>query len=128
MYRVPPHGGLSITDPRDAARSLLVACLDVRKIKEFSSHGDLLRELTLPGDVIMPFHTIQLTNGQFIVCHGGRDDSVNRVCMVSADGRHIVHSHAGAVLGKNIWGGLAPLNFPSPPFSLPLSLPVPLAP
>jgi len=79
----------------NAAHSLLVACLNVRKIKEFSSHGNLLRELTLPDDVTMPWHSIQLTNGQFIVCHGGDDDPLNRVCMVSADGRHIVHSHGG---------------------------------
>ena len=79
----------------NAAHSLLVACHRVRKIKEFSSHGDLLRELTLPGDVTNPWHAIQLTSGQFIVCHGGRDDPVNRVCVISADGRRIVHSHGG---------------------------------
>jgi len=83
--------GLSV----NAAHSLLVACLDVRKIKEFSSHGDLLRKLTLPDDVISPFHTIQLTTGQLVVCHGYDDDALNRVCMISADGRHIVHSHGG---------------------------------
>jgi len=83
--------GLSV----NAAHSLLVACSRVRKIKEFSSHGDLLRELTLPDDVTNPWHTIQLTNGQFIVCHGDVDDPLNRVCMISADGRHIVHSHGG---------------------------------
>jgi len=83
--------GLSV----NAAHSLLVACLNVRKIKEFSSHGDLLRELTLPDDVTTPRHSIQLTNGQLVVCHGGVDDPLNRVCMISADGRHIVHSHGG---------------------------------
>jgi len=83
--------GLSV----NAAHSLLVACRRVRKIKEFSSHGDLLRELTLPDDVTHPCHAIQLTNGQFVVCHGVRDDALNRVCMISADGRHIVHSHGG---------------------------------
>jgi len=83
--------GLSV----NAAHSLLVACPDVRKIKEFSSHGNLLRELTLPGDVTNPWRGIQLTNGQLVVCHGDRDDALNRVCMISADGRHIVHSHGG---------------------------------
>jgi len=29
------------------------------------------------------------------VCHGRFDDPVHRVCMMSADGRHIVHSHGG---------------------------------
>jgi len=83
--------GLSV----NAAHNVLVACPDVRKIKEFSSHGDLLRDLTLPDDVINPWHAIQTRSGQFIVCHGGGNDPVNRVCMISADGRHIVHSHGG---------------------------------
>ena len=79
--------GLSV----NAAHNVLVTCPVVRKIKEFSSHGDLLRELTLPDDVIAPHHAIQTRNGQFIVCHQGGDDPPHHVCMVSADGRHIVH-------------------------------------
>jgi len=83
--------GLSV----NAAHNVLVTCPDVRKIKEFSSHGDLLRELTLPNDVINPWHTIQTRNGEFIVCHGGPDDAVHRVCKISPDGRHIIKSHGG---------------------------------
>jgi len=80
----------------NATHNLLVTCgLCVRKIKEFSSHGDLLRELTLPDDVINPLHAIQTRNGEFIVCHGRRDDAVHRVCKISADGRHIIKSHGG---------------------------------
>jgi len=83
--------GLSV----NAAHNVLVTCRYVRKIKEFSSHGDLLRELTLPGDVINPWHAIQTRNGQFIVSHGDRDDAVHRVCKISVDGRDIVQSHGG---------------------------------
>ena len=85
--------GLSV----NATHNVLVTCNRVRKIKEFSSHGDLLRELTLPNDVINPWHAIQTRGGQFIVCHGSRllDDPVHRVCAISSDGRHIVHSHGG---------------------------------
>jgi len=79
----------------NAAQYVLITCRWVRKIKEFSSHGDLLRKLTLPDDVIRPWHAIQTRSGQFIVCHGGADDPVRRVCMISANGRHIVHSHGG---------------------------------
>jgi len=79
----------------NAAHNVIVTCPAVRKIKEFSSHGDLLRELTVPDDVINPRHTIQSRSGQFIVCHGGSIDPIHRVCMISADGRHIVHSHGG---------------------------------
>jgi len=83
--------GLSV----NAAHNVLVTCPLIRKIKEFSSHGDLLRELTLPDDVISPVHAIQTRSGQFIVCHGGLGNPVHRVCMISADGHHIVHSHGG---------------------------------
>ena len=83
--------GLSV----NAAHNVIVTCDVVRKIKEFSSHGDLLREVTLPDGVIHPRHTIQSRSGQFIVCHGVRGDPIHRVCMISADGRHIVHSHGG---------------------------------
>jgi len=83
--------GLSV----NAAHSVIVTCRVVRKVKVFSTHGDLLRELMVPSDVINPLHAIQTRSGQFIVCHGGFDDPVHRVCMMSDDGRHIVHSHGG---------------------------------
>jgi len=83
--------GLSVTK----AHNVLVTCHVVRKIKEFSSHGHLLREMTLPDDVINPWHAIQLTSGQFVVCHGGVGDAVHRVCVLSADCTHIIHSHGG---------------------------------
>jgi len=83
--------GLSV----NAAHNVLVTCCVVSKIKEFSSHGDLLRELKLPGDVINPWHAIQTRNGEFIVCHCSTGDAVHRVCKISADGRHIIKSHGG---------------------------------
>ena len=82
--------GLSVTK----AHNVLVTCY-VGKIKEFSSHGDLLREMTLPDDVINPWHAIQLTTGQYVVCHGEVGDAVHRVCVMSAECTHIVHSHGG---------------------------------
>ena len=81
--------------------NLIVTCRRVRKIKEFSPRGDLLRDVILPDDVINPWHAIQLTNGQFIVCHGDLDDLVHRVCKVSEDGGHIINSHGGQP-GSNI--------------------------
>jgi len=81
--------GLSV----NAAHNVLVTCPRVRKIKEFSSHGDLLRELTLPDDVITPWNAIQTRNGEFIVCQGYHD-AVHRVCKISADG-DIIQSHGG---------------------------------
>ena len=85
--------GLSV----NAEHNLLVTCDESRKIKEFTTDGHSVRTLCLPDDVITPFQTVQTRSGQFIVCHGsrGRGDAIHRVCMISADGRHIVHSHGG---------------------------------
>jgi len=85
--------GLSV----NAQHNLLVTCQVARKIKEFTTDGHIVRTVCLPGDVINPWHTVQVRSGQFIVCHGSRraGDAVRRVCMISADGRHIVHSHGG---------------------------------
>jgi len=52
-------------------------------------------KLTLPDDVIRPLHAVQLTSSQFIVCHGGFDDAVHRVCTISADGQETVRAHGG---------------------------------
>jgi len=79
----------------NSSHNVLVTCPFVRKIKEFSSHGDLLRELALPGDVINPWHTIQTQDNGYVVCHDWFGDTVNRVCKMSADGCHIVHSSGG---------------------------------
>ena len=65
--------------------SVLVTCRAVRKIKEFSTDGQLLHVLTLPQDVLSPNHTIQLSSEQFIVCHGAADE-LQRVCLLGSDG------------------------------------------
>ena len=77
------------------AHNVLVTCNRVGKVKEFSSQGQLIRQVTLPDDLANPWHSIQLTSGQFVVCHGDVGDAMNRVCVVSADGRHTVHTHGG---------------------------------
>jgi len=89
--------GLSV----NADHNVIVTCYTVRKIKEFSPRGDLLRDITLTDDVNNPIYAIQLTNGQYIVCHGGSADRMNRVCKVSEDGGHIIDSHGG-LPGSNI--------------------------
>ena len=83
--------GLSV----NAEHNLLVTCPVARKIKEFTTDGHIVRTVCLPDDVIKPWHTVQSRSGQFIVCHGKGGDTVRRVCMISADGRDIVHSHGG---------------------------------
>ena len=79
---------ISVTD----THSVLVTCGEARKIQEFSTDGKLLRQIQLPEDVVLPRHTIQLSSGEFIVCHG--DAPVHRVCLIDSNG-HVVKSYGG---------------------------------
>jgi len=81
----------------NAGHNLLVTCIRAGKIKEFSPRGELVRDVILPNDVINLWHAVQLTSGQFIVCHGSTADGdpVHRVCKITPDGRHVVQSHGG---------------------------------
>jgi len=83
--------GLSV----NSAHNVIVTCSEVRRIAEMSTHGDVIRKVALPDAVVNPTHSIQTRSGRFVVCHGDDDDPVQRVCVVSADGRHVVHSHGG---------------------------------
>ena len=74
--------GLSLT----ATHGVLVTCPAVRKIKEFSTDGQLMREVTLPEEVCSPWQSNQLSSGEFIVCHGNLDDPLHRVVLIGSDG------------------------------------------
>ena len=58
--------GLSV----NSSHNLLVTCDKVGKMKEFTTDGQLIREIKLQSDIVHPFHTIELTTGQFVVSHG----------------------------------------------------------
>jgi len=97
VHRLDVHGqatGWEVADrPQglsvNGARNLLVTCLS-RVIKEFSTFGELVREIRLPETVVNPWHARQLTTGELIVCHGESHDAVRRVCKITADGGQIV--------------------------------------
>ena len=84
-------GALSLT----VTHNVLVTCYEVCKLKEFNSNGQLLREVVLPLDVCVPLHTVQLSRGELIVCHGDPDESLHRVCMIGSDGQ-VVKSYGGS--------------------------------
>jgi len=47
-----------------------------------------------------PFHTIQLSSGDFIVIHGNDNDPLHRVCLISSDG-NIVKSFGGPAVSSS---------------------------
>ena len=77
---------------------VLVTCTEVRKIKEFSTDGQLLQTVDLSQIVVTPWHAIQLCSGEYVVCHGNVHDLLHRVCLIGSDGQ-VVKSY-GTVEGS----------------------------
>ena len=90
--------GLSVT-PKC---SLLVTCHGgPKKLVEFSANsGQCVREIALPSDIVSPWHGVQLTTGQFVVCHGWDNSDRHRVCVVGDDGK-VTRSYGGQ-RGSNV--------------------------
>jgi sugar lactone lactonase YvrE len=59
--------GLSV----NSVRNLLVACHKANAIEEYTANGELFRRIALEVDDIkmFPYHAVQLTNGQYVVCY-----------------------------------------------------------
>jgi len=88
--------GLSVTP----SCNLLVTCQWPDKLVELSADsGQCLREIALQSDIVHPWHCVQLTNGQYVVCHGSYD-SLHRACIVDGDGR--VHRSYGGRCGSYV--------------------------
>jgi len=85
--------GLSVTP----SCNLLVTCAcrgEINTLVELSADsGECVREIELQSDIKYPEHSVQLTTGDFVVCHGA-GTSLHRVCVVGEDGK-ITHSYGG---------------------------------
>jgi len=42
-----------------------------------------------------PQHAVQLSSGQYAVCHGGSRETLQRVCLIDSDG-HVIKSYGGS--------------------------------
>ena len=81
--------GLSVTP----SGNLLVTCREPNKLVELSvDSGKSVREIELQSDIEDPWRSVQLTTGQFVVCHGLFD--LQRVCVVGDDGK-VTRSYGG---------------------------------
>ena len=83
--------GLSVTP----SCNLLVTCHEPSKLVELSADsGQCVREITLQSDIMNPCHGVQLTTGQYVVCHSDSGDRLHRVCLVGDDGK-VTRSYGG---------------------------------
>jgi 6-phosphogluconolactonase (cycloisomerase 2 family) len=72
-----------------------VTCKESNILKEFTTHGQLVREISLESSVVNPSHAVRLPSGLLVVCHGDRSDDIHRVCGLTADGQQVVMSYDG---------------------------------
>ena len=49
--------------------------------------GECVREVVLQSEIKCPLHSVQLTTGQLVVCHGFVFRALPRVCVVGDDGK-----------------------------------------
>ena len=84
--------GLSVTP----SCNLLVTCHgEPNKLVELSADsGQCVREIALQSDIVNPWHGVQLTTGQLVVCHGDGVNDLHRVCVVGDDGK-VTRSYGG---------------------------------
>jgi len=83
--------GLSVTP---GSGNLLVACRWPSKLVELrADSGQSVRQITLQSDIERLQHAVQLTTGQYVVCHG-EWDTLHRVCLVDVEGR-VTRSYGG---------------------------------
>ena len=75
------------------------------KLKKYTTHGRLVRDIRLPTDVVKLSHAVQLTVRFFVVCHGvWSEDRIHGVSIVDVDGR-VMRTCSGPA-GGPMAGGL----------------------
>jgi len=77
--------GLSV----NIAHNLVVACDRANKLQEYTTHGSLVREISLQAGVTDPWHAIQLSTGDYVV---SQCTSPGVVSVVGVDGQ-VLHSY-----------------------------------
>ena len=84
--------------------NVIVVSSGTKKLYEYTSVGDLLREISLSDDFIHPFRAIQMENDQFLLCQA--NGTLHRVCLI--DNRGNLIKSFGSTQGS----GNANLSYP----------------
>jgi len=76
----------------NSAENTLVVIRDERKLQEFTTYGNLLQTIQLQPDIEFPRQVVELSNGQLMISHIGRN---HRVCLWDVSGT-AVQSYGGS--------------------------------
>jgi len=74
--------GLSV----NKAHNVVVACRWANKLHEYTTHGTVVREISLEQAGLSPWHAVQLSTGDYVVSH---DTSPGVVSVVGVDGQFV---------------------------------------
>ena len=120
--------GLSVTPD---GKNVIIACDAVRKLKEYTTDGKLVRVISLPDDMVYPSHAVKVNENEFVVCHGNMgtkcriyvveveqehtssDDDIGQWCVKHCDGEGIKFT-SGARVRKNQYLRLVFVNGTEP--------------
>ena len=72
--------GLSV----NKAHNVVVACTGANRVQEYTTHGTLVREISLQNALSLTCHAVQLSTGDYVVSHC---TSPGEVSVVGVDGR-----------------------------------------
>ena len=61
---------------------------NINSLYEYTSTGELRREIALKGDVVSPRRAVHIDGDQFLVCQAGEND-LHRVCLFDNQGNLI---------------------------------------
>ena len=92
--------GLSV----NIAHNLVVTCHEANKLQEYTTHGQIVREICLQTGVWSPWHAIQLSTGDYVV---SQYTSPGVVSVVGVDGQ-VVHSY-----GQSQTSDVGQMKYPS---------------
>ena len=87
--------GLSI----NTSCNVLVACRFANKILEYTTSGSFVRRICLKSNDVelRPFHAIQLTSDQFVICCKDKTNKIYDVVEVDTNGRVVVSYTSGGL-------------------------------
>jgi len=72
--------------------NVLATLYNTGRIQEYTTDGSLIREISLDSSIDRPWHSVQVSTGNFVVIDLGRQ---HRVCIVDTSG-HIIQSYGGS--------------------------------
>jgi len=93
-------GGLSV----NRAHNVVVVCYGENKLQEYTTHGSLVREISIQAGMASLWHAVQLSTGDYVVsqCHPMLSD----VIVVGVDGQ-VRHRY-----GHSQTSGVGKMNYP----------------